>query len=99
MKKIEMKKLALLGIAAGVLTGTQATIQAAENENSINLEHVIAKPKCKAHGGCGGLTASRDVPPADEESLDDAEEVKVPKNAKDQETLVFSLEPVSEAEV
>lgn len=88
MKKIEMKQLALLGIAAGVLTGTQATVEATENENSINLEHVIAKPKCKAHGGCGGLTASRDVPAADEGQTDDAEEFKVPKNAKDQETLV-----------
>lgn len=61
MKKNEIRKLALLGMAAGVLMANQPEIEAIENDKSINMDYVLAKPSCKAHGGCGGLTASREV--------------------------------------
>lgn len=65
MKNNEMKKLALLAITAGLLATTQAEIEATESERSIvDLEYVLAKPSCKAHGGCGGLTASSEHNPA-----------------------------------
>lgn len=60
MKKNHIKKLAFLGMATGALIA-QSGIEAAESNNSsINLDYVLAKPSCKAHGGCGGLTADRD---------------------------------------
>lgn len=61
MKKKEISKLALLGLTAGILLNT-TSIEALETEsNTINLDYVLAKPKCKAHGGCGGFTAERNV--------------------------------------
>jgi hypothetical protein len=60
MKKTEIKRLAFLGMATGALMA-QTGIGAVESgHSSINLEYVLAKPSCKAHGGCGGLTADRD---------------------------------------
>lgn len=80
MKNKELKKLALLGLAAGVLLSTSG-IQAEEEEYHIDLDYVLAKPSCKAHGGCGGLTASRDVynsvKDEEAEEADDAEEQNV----------------------
>lgn len=73
MKKNELKKLALLGLSAGVLLGTQSGVQADES-NPIDLQYVLAKPSCKAHGGCGGLTASRDINNTDKEEAEEAEE-------------------------
>src|SRR4051812_27805955 len=72
MKKNELKKLALLGLSAGVLLATESGVQA-DDSNPINLEYVLAKPSCKAHGGCGGLTALRDIHTSD---IDEAEEVE-----------------------
>lgn len=60
MKSKEMKRLALMGIAVGILAANQQGFEAAEI-NSIDLDYVLAKPSCKAHGGCGGLTAYREV--------------------------------------
>lgn len=60
MKKNDFKRFALMGVATGVLL-TQSGVEAIENNNSpIDLDYVLAKPSCKAHGGCGGLTANRD---------------------------------------
>lgn len=59
MKKKDFKRLAFLGMATGALVA-QSGVEAAENNCScINLDHVVAKPSCKAHGGCAGLTADR----------------------------------------
>lgn len=95
MKKNEMKRLALLGITAGVLMANQSGLEALENENSIDLEHMIAKPKCKAHGGCGGLTASRDLNSSliqDDEELnsqdDENQDVDDTDHSKNHEDLV-----------
>lgn len=52
-----MKKLAFLGLSAGVLLTNQSPLEA----DAINLDYVIAKPSCSAHSGCGGLTAAREV--------------------------------------
>lgn len=73
MKKTELKKLALLGLAAGVLLTTESKVQADENTSCIDLDYVLAKPSCKAHGGCGGLTASRDIHNSDKEEMEEAE--------------------------
>lgn len=70
MKKNELRKLALLGLSAGVLLGTQVQ---ADESNPIDLQYVLAKPSCKAHGGCGGLTASRDINNGDKEEAEEAE--------------------------
>ncbi|HEV8051712.1 MAG TPA: hypothetical protein VGP47_04390 [Parachlamydiaceae bacterium] len=75
MKKIELKKMALLGLATGVLLTTGSGIQA-ENFNTIDLDYVLAKPSCKAHGGCGGLTASRDVYNPDKEVAEEADDAQ-----------------------
>lgn len=85
MKKTKLKKLALLGLAAGVLFATETGIQADENTSHIDLDYVLAKPSCKAHGGCGGLTASRDIYKTDmeeaeeEAKAEDADDAKVKK--------------------
>lgn len=75
MKKEDLKKLALLGLAAGVLLGSPSEIQASEADEDyhIDLDYVLAKPSCKAHGGCGGLTASRDVYNSDKEEAEEAQ--------------------------
>lgn len=63
MNTKEMRKLALLGIAAGVISmSNTAELQATLDANIIDMDYVIAKPKCEAHGGCGGLTAYRTTP-------------------------------------
>jgi hypothetical protein len=59
MKNGKMKTFALLGLSAGVLMA-QAGLEAQEVHQPINLDYVLAKPGCKAHG-CGGLTADRDM--------------------------------------
>lgn len=77
MKNKELQRLALLGIAAGVLATGQGGLEATCDGSVIDIEHCIAKPKCKAEGGCGGLTASRDLRNQDvddEESLDGDED-------------------------
>lgn len=93
MKKNELKRLALLGMAAGALMANQP-VQA--SENGIDIEHMIAKPKCKAHGGCGGLTASRDLNNAaiqndeeldgEDEDVNDINKNDAPKASTTQET-------------
>lgn len=83
MKKKELKKLALLGLSAGILLAPEAGIQADES-NPINLEYVLAKPSCKAHGGCGGLTASRDVTGVEKEDAEEPEDADDAKKAKKQ---------------
>ena len=72
MKKKEMTRLALFGIATGVLMASQSGIEALENSHAINMDYVLAKPSCKAHGGCGGtLTATRDFDDKAKQDLDD----------------------------
>jgi hypothetical protein len=74
MKKEDLKKLALLGLAAGALFATESAIHAdGDDDYHIDLDYVLAKPSCKAHGGCGGLTASRDIYNADKEEAEEAE--------------------------
>lgn len=60
MKNGKMKTIALLGLSAGVLMANQPGLEAEELNQPINLDYLLAKPKCKAHG-CGGLTADRDL--------------------------------------
>lgn len=76
MKSKEMRKLALMGIAAGIISITPTDIEANQNGNTIDLDYVIAKPKCSAHGGCGGLTATREINPGayDDADLDDVDD-------------------------
>lgn len=74
MNKDEMKKLALLGLAAGALMGTLSSPEVMADENTIDLQYVLAKPKCKAHGGCGGLTASRELNSSAEDNDEDDDE-------------------------
>lgn len=77
MNKRELRHLAILGVAAGVLAAGQTNLEAVFDESVIDIEQCIAKPKCKAHGGCGGLTASRDLRNEyvdEEESLDGDED-------------------------
>lgn len=77
MNKKELCRLALLGMIAGSVAAGQTGLEAAYDASVIDMEHMIAKPKCKAHGGCGGLTASRNLrneDVQDEESLDDDED-------------------------
>ena len=93
MKRKELQRLALLGVAAGVMSMGQPTLEAVFDETIIDVEHCIAKPKCKAHGGCGGLTASRDLRNEnvdDEESLDgDEDEIyESPQGVDDEGYLV-----------
>jgi len=87
MNKEEMKRLALFGLAAGALMTTLSGPEALADENTIDLQYVIAKPKCKAHGGCGGLTASRDLNSSsednDEEDDEDDEEDNEDKKGND----------------
>jgi hypothetical protein len=89
MNKYELKRLALLGMTAGIFMSNPVEIEAMQDDATIDLNYVLAKPKCKAHGGCGGLTASRDVndaSTADAEEEDDAdgEEIEGQKeNEKD----------------
>jgi len=80
-----MKKLALMGIAAGIISTGTDTLEATQNGNFINLDNVIAKPSCKAHGGCGGTVASRDIESVnldnEEDDDDDSEEDKTDDNS------------------
>lgn len=88
MKKKELGKLALLGIVGGLMAlGQSGTLDA-----SIDVQNLIAKPACKGKGGCGGLTAARDVHDEhaddeddnddDDEDSDDAEEADNEGTAK-----------------
>lgn len=54
-----MKVLALLGVTAGLISISQGRVEATD-ANSINLDHVIAKPACKSIGGGCGKIALRD---------------------------------------
>ncbi|MEI8365725.1 MAG: hypothetical protein WCF65_04820 [Parachlamydiaceae bacterium] len=61
MKSLQMKNLALFGVAAGLFSVGSSGVEATQESNVINLDYVMAKPSCKAHGGCGGdLVATRD---------------------------------------
>lgn len=76
MKSKRMKNLAFLGIAAGLISLESVGAEANVDASKIDLDYVIAKPKCSAHGGCGGLTAYREITPgayddADLEDVDD----------------------------
>lgn len=66
MKKKEFSRLALLGMTSGLMAFGQTGLDA-----SIDVQNLLAKPACKSKGGCGGLTASRDLP---EDSLADEED-------------------------
>lgn len=65
MKKKEFSKLALLGMIGGVMS--MGGIEAAEG-NSLDVQQLIAKPGCGAHG-CGSV-AEREVPKAGEADQD-----------------------------
>jgi len=68
MKKNNLGKLALLGLTGGLFAVGQPGIEAAQDSNSIDLQYLIAKPKCASHG-CAGLMAERDTPDANEDDL------------------------------
>lgn len=72
MKNRKIKTFALLGLSAGVLMA-QSGVEAEEVHQPINLDYVLAKPKCKAHG-CGGLTAERDLENAKKYPKKDADD-------------------------
>ncbi len=61
MKKSKLTKLALLGMAGGVLAAAQPSLEGVQDNNSIDIQHLIAMPKCAAHG-CASLTADSDAP-------------------------------------
>ena len=91
MKNKKMKQLILLGISAGIFMAEQQGLEAVDSNGSIDLNYVLAKPSCKAHGGCGGLTANRDVnnevPNYDDENdeQDDLEEVDLKRRPADKQ--------------
>lgn len=75
MKKNDLKKLALLGIAGGVLM-TQGTVQANETHNQINISSLIAHscgPTSCSHKG--GSSGSRMIAEADESTRTSAAEL------------------------
>lgn len=73
MKAKQLRALALLGMTAGIL-GMDVGLEAYQDEHRIDLNYVLAKPKCKAQGGCGGLIAERDSNRSLRDEMDDDEE-------------------------
>lgn len=63
MKKCQLSKLALLGMTGGLMMVGQPGAEAAQDNNSIDIQYLLAKPKCASHG-CADLTAERDIPEA-----------------------------------
>lgn len=61
MKTKELRKLALYGLTAGLLTVSQSGLSAGEDATDLDIEHMIARPKCNDSGHCGGLTALRNT--------------------------------------
>lgn len=60
MKRHEFRKLALMGMMSGLTALGQNGAEAAIDLNSSDMQHMIAKPSCAAHG-CAGIVAERDV--------------------------------------
>lgn len=64
MKKKQLSKLAILGIASGLLT---SHVEAAHKEGGTSMspeqirQLLAKKHECKGPSGCGGLVAERDV--------------------------------------
>jgi len=72
MKKNDFRKLALLGIAGGIIAVGQPGIEAMQDGNSIDLQYLIAKPKCASHG-CAGVLGDKDTSETDEDLDDDSD--------------------------
>lgn len=84
MKTKDMKKLALMGITAGLISMGSSEIQALDAEAiALDLDRVVSKAKCNEHGGCGGLTASRDVN-VKKGTLDDEDELNEDEKEDDE---------------
>lgn len=97
MKAKELKKLALLGMAGGLMTFGPAAAEAVTDLNSVDISHLMAKSKCEAHG-CGAV-AERDVhttnveaDEADDEDESDAEDQD--EGDEDQVAPAKKAEPV-----
>ena len=71
MKTKELRRLALYGLTAGLMTVSQSGLNAAEDATDLDVEHMIARPKCNDSGSCGGLTAMRNTKAHGAASSDD----------------------------
>lgn len=88
MKNKEIRKLALLGMVSGLVAMGQPGVEAAQDMNGIDAQHMLAKPGCGAHG-CGSVAES-DTPKADQnadlddsdDSSDSSDDTKVPAPVK-----------------
>jgi len=90
MKTKKMKKLALMGAAAGLLSINQGSLVADQTMSSLDLDYVIARASCKAHGRCGGDLAERDVKTTPDSKLSNTPDTTKPdakKPATDMKTM------------
>jgi hypothetical protein len=84
MRKRELTRLALLGLASGCMALCSGVVEA--EEASFDAQQMMAKKGCKGEGGCAGLTASNDKHADADEELDEETDDKaatVPKVKKD----------------
>lgn len=75
MKRREFTRMALLGMASGLMAFGQG-LEGMES-SSLDVQNLIARPACKGKGGCGGFTAERDV---HDKASDDEEEEEEDEN-------------------
>ena len=59
MKKETLGQLAILGLTSGLIAVAEGNVGLYADISSVDMQHMIARTKCGAHG-CGGLTAMRD---------------------------------------
>ena len=84
MKKCQLTKLALFGMASGLIAIGQPGLEAAD-DNSIDIQYLMAKPKCAAHG-CADLVAEREMSEASEDQdMDDTSEAADDEDTDEEE--------------
>jgi len=81
MKKRELTRLALLGMASGMIAVCTGSVEA--EEASFDAQYMMAKKGCKGEGGCAGMTAALDKPISSHDADDLDEEEDTHKKASD----------------
>lgn len=69
MEKRNLRKLALLGLASGLVIGGSAT--ADETPKNSYVDQLLAAHKCKGSHGCPGMTANRDRPRSENNDMNE----------------------------
>lgn len=98
MKKLELKRLAILGLTGGVIALSQTSLEGISDYQSIDMQHLIAKPSCKNNESCGGSEPSPPKKSTKNTEKSTKKEVK-DKDLKDEQEIKDDKETKSDKEV